>query len=113
MTIGGFFTGGDALRSGSSLPQEAHVIAVFCSRVADGFDAKSNWENVTDRFFMRIEQNDEHIESYKSLVESFGKGRLNSYIGRWIKLHYNLEPLKLMSSPQSRLITAYTSFRKV
>jgi hypothetical protein len=65
-------------------------------------------ENITDLFFLEIENDEKLLEEYRDLVIS-GKGDLsiNQQLGKIVKEYWNLENLGRCTNPKSRLIESY------
>jgi len=77
------------------------------NKVIKSFNEKIS-EDVTDRIFLMIEQNEELMKEYRELAHSDKSKRgLNSRLGRLIREEFHLKNIGRCYTPKSKLIHSY------
>ena len=64
-------------------------------------------ENITDLVFLEIEKDNNLMVRYRDWECSYSTLSVNQAIGRFVKLHWNLENLNRETRPKSSLIKSY------
>ena len=64
-------------------------------------------ENITDLVFLEIENDVNLMATYQDLLSSYSKLSINQTIGRYVRLHWNLQNLNRERRPKSSLIGSY------
>lgn len=62
-------------------------------------------EDITDLVFLEIEKS--YLPAYKNSVKNSGAATVNRFIGKLVRLHWNLKNLDRCNNPKSRLISSY------
>lgn len=69
-------------------------------------------EQMTDRLFLFIEEDNSLLREYRRIVARDGMGIVNSTIAQAVEKHFNLQSSDTTEkSPKSKLISSYTKLR--
>jgi len=91
-----------------------YAVEEFCERVVKSaaITLRADVSNITDRFFCYVERKPHLRKQYMQLRRRMGTLALNSQIGRWIKMHFDLRNAGTATEPASSLIESYTRYRR-
>ena len=79
----------------------------FLDKVLDEFT-----EDITDRIFQMIEEDEGLMKEYNTLKEEMSAGTINSRLGKKVREHFRLQKTDRRKKAESSLISEYQVHRK-